>query len=270
MTFLKMALQALAATVLLAVPAAMAEGLTDEQIEESRTYIINNATFVLFHESGHMLISELGLPVLGREEDAVDGLSSVMLLESEDEDLRAAMQDAADGWFLIDDFNGQAPEESDFQDTHGLDRQRAYSLVCMMAGADPEYFATFIESLDFPKERSEECAGEYAKTRDSWFGLLENYWDDNAQSNFVVTYEPAGEDLKYVEDILKEAEVLEAISATYGEGYKIPDGIKVTAKTCGTANAFWSPADREITFCYELAAQHAFLVVKYFEDNKKQ
>jgi hypothetical protein len=242
-----------------------AADLTAEQIEEGQKFIVNNALFILFHESGHMLVSELGLPVLGREEDAVDGLSSVMLLESEDEDLKAAMQDAADGWFLIDEAKGEGPQESDFIDTHGLDRQRAYSMVCMMAGADEEYFKTFIDSLDFPAERRAECGEEYAKTRDSWFGLLEQHQDEQKKTKFTVTYEPANNaDLQPFADLLKEAQVLEAIEATYGEGYDIPDGIKVTGKTCGTENAFWHPGDREITYCYEMAAYHAALMVNYF------
>ena len=244
-----------------------AADLTAEQIEEGQKFIVNNALFILFHESGHMLVSELGLPVLGREEDAVDGLSSVMLLESEDEDLKAAIQDAADGWFLIDEAKGEGPQESDFIDTHGLDRQRAYSMVCMMAGADPEYFKTFIDSLDFPAERREECAGEYAKTRDSWFGLLEQHQDEAKKTKFTVTYEPANNpDLQPFADLLKENQVLEAIEATYGEGYDIPDGIKVTGKSCGTENAFWQESTREITYCYEMAAYHAALMVNYFNN----
>lgn len=244
-----------------------AADLTAEQIEEGQKFIVNNALFILFHESGHMLVSELNLPVLGREEDAVDALSSVMLLESEDEELKAAMQDAADGWFLIDEAKGQGPQESDFIDTHGLDRQRAYSMVCMMAGADEEYFKTFIDSLDFPAERREECAGEYAKTRDSWFGLLEQYQDEQKKTKFTITYEPANNpDLQPFADLLQEAQVLEAIEATYGEGYDIPEGIKVTGKTCGTENAFWQEGTREITYCYEMAAYHAALMVNYFSN----
>lgn len=258
-------LASLAALLAVPAPGVQADDLTPEQIKEGQRFIVNNALFILFHESGHMLVSELELPVLGREEDAVDALSSVMLLESEDDELKAAMQDAADGWFLIDEANGDALDDSDFLDTHGLDRQRAYSIVCMMAGADADYFKVFIDSLDFPAERREECVDEYAKTRDSWFGLLEAHEDDKKTTKFTVTYEPANNaDLQPFADLLKENQVLESIEATYGEGYDIPDGIKVTGKTCGTENAFWNPADREITYCYEMAAYHAALMVNYF------
>ncbi|MDH4441856.1 MAG: DUF4344 domain-containing metallopeptidase [Rhizobium sp.] len=254
-----------AAGFVMSTTALKAADFTAEQIAEGQKFIVNNALFILFHESGHMLVSELGLPVLGREEDAVDGLSGVMLLESVEDEFKAAMQDAADGWFLIDEAKGEGPQESDFIDTHGLDRQRAYSLVCMMSGADPDYFKTFIDSIQFPAERREECGGEYAKIRDSWFGLLEQHQDEQKTSKFTVTYEPANNaDLQPFADLLQEAQVLEAIEATYGEGYDIPDGIKVTGKTCGTENAFWHEGSREITYCYEMAAYHAALMVNYF------
>ncbi|MFY8102162.1 MAG: DUF4344 domain-containing metallopeptidase, partial [Allorhizobium sp.] len=47
-----------------------AEELTEEQVQEGQQFVINNAIFILFHEAGHMLVSEFNLPVLGREEDA--------------------------------------------------------------------------------------------------------------------------------------------------------------------------------------------------------
>ena len=37
-------------------------------------FVTANAEFTLLHEMGHLLISELKLPVLGREEDAADQL----------------------------------------------------------------------------------------------------------------------------------------------------------------------------------------------------
>ena len=105
------------------MPAAAAE-LTEEQIEEGQKFVVNNAIFILFHEAGHMLVSEFNLPVRGREEDTVDALSSVLLLGAEDEELYTTMQDSADGWFLLDEAKEDGPQDEDFMGTHGLDRQR--------------------------------------------------------------------------------------------------------------------------------------------------
>lgn len=240
--------------------------LTEEQVQEGQRFVVNNAIFILFHEAGHMLVSEFGLPVLGREEDAVDALSSVLLLGAEDEELYTTMQDSADGWFLLDEAKEEGPQEDDLMGTHGLDRQRAYAIVCMMTGANAEFFKEFADSLEFPAERREECLFEYQKARDSWMSLLAANKKEGAKTKFEVTYEPAGnEDLQGFADLLKAANVLETIATVFGEGYNLKDGIKLTGKTCGTENAFWYEGDREITYCYEMAAFHAGLISNWFE-----
>ena len=245
--------------------------LTAEQIEEGQRFVVNNAIFILFHEAGHMLVSEFNLPVLGREEDAVDALSSVLLLGAEDDDLNTTIQDAADGWFLLDDSKEDGPQEDDFMGTHGLDRQRAYSIVCMMTGANAEFFKEFADSLEFPQERREECVFEYQKARDSWMSLLAANKKEGTKTKFTVTYEPAGnEDLQGFADLLKSANVLETIATVFGEGYALKDGIKLTGKTCGTENAFWYAGDREITYCYEMAAFHAGLISNWFESQSAE
>lgn len=248
-----------------------AKDLTPEQVEEGQKFVINNAIFILFHEAGHMLVSELGLPVLGREEDAVDALSSVLLLGAEDEELYTTMQDSADGWFLLDEAKEDGPQEDDFMGTHGLDRQRAYAIVCMMTGANAEFFKEFADSLDFPEQRRQECVFEYQRTRDSWMSLLGANMKEGQKTKFTVTYEPAGnDDLQGFAELLKSAGALETIATVFGEGYDLKDGIKLTGKACGTENAFWNPETREITYCYEMAAFHAGLISNWFEKQAKE
>src|SRR5262245_57558352 len=46
--------------------------VSDEQCRETIQFIMGNMLFVLLHETGHVMITEMGLPVLGREEDAAD------------------------------------------------------------------------------------------------------------------------------------------------------------------------------------------------------
>ena len=61
----------LALLLLLVAPAWAA---TPEPSPDELRFITANAEFTLLHEMGHLLISELQLPVLGREEDAADQL----------------------------------------------------------------------------------------------------------------------------------------------------------------------------------------------------
>src|SRR5262249_8299399 len=46
--------------------------LSHEQRKAIVEFVVGNTLFALVHEVGHALISEMGLPVLGREEDAAD------------------------------------------------------------------------------------------------------------------------------------------------------------------------------------------------------
>ena len=68
---------ALAALAALAPSGVSAADLTREQVHEADAFAINNTWFVLYHEMGHMLIDQLGIPVLGREEDAVDNVAAM-------------------------------------------------------------------------------------------------------------------------------------------------------------------------------------------------
>ena len=55
---------------------------TDEQVEDAVT---NATTFVFFHELGHALVDAYDLPITGREEDAVDQLSVLLLADGSEE-----------------------------------------------------------------------------------------------------------------------------------------------------------------------------------------
>ena len=82
----------LALLLLLAAPAWAA---TPEPSPDELRFITANAEFTLLHEMGHLLISELQLPVLGREEDAAD--HKRVLEQSQRVHRLSPMPDAAPG-----------------------------------------------------------------------------------------------------------------------------------------------------------------------------
>ena len=251
------------------VPESLSK-LTDAQLEETKNFAMGNATFVIFHESGHMLVSEFDLPVLGKEEDAVDSLSSLMLLEAEDtESFGQAMKDATWGWFKSGQESEDRGDDPAYWDEHALDQQRAYAMVCMMLGKDEAAYKDFAESVEYPKDRIDQCKYEYERTSKTWFGLLDQYnAPEGGKTKFIVNYEePKDPRLAYWAAYAKDQGLLEMIEATYSGTYALKDGIKVTAKTCGTENAFWSPGDRELTFCYELMAYYGDMDAKYYAEN---
>ena len=243
------------------------QGLTEDQQGEALEFMLGNGIFVLFHEAGHLLVSELQLPVLGKEEDAVDSLSSIMLLEARDETLDKALTDAADGWFLSDAQSQAQGADYAFWDEHSLDQQRAYSMVCFMVGQDPEGFKDFADSVELPDGRRERCKFEYESAVASWNAVLEPHMITNgSQSEFEVVYEePQTEALRPYAELVKASDLLSILQEAIGKTYQLAPGIKLKASECGEPNAFWSADSRELTYCYELAQYHAGLLKAHFE-----
>ena len=48
---------------------------------------------------------------------------------------------AARGWFLSDQRDRKEGIPSPFYDEHGIDVQRAYQIVCLLVGGQPDKFA---------------------------------------------------------------------------------------------------------------------------------
>ncbi|MBV2186012.1 MAG: DUF4344 domain-containing metallopeptidase [Rhizobium sp.] len=249
-------------------PPKLYDELTEEQATEADQFALNNAIATVFHEAGHMLVSEFSLPVLGKEEDAVDGLAVLLLLEAEDEDFNSAVEDWANVWFLS---AGAKEDEEDMAvwDSHGLDEQRAYSTVCLMVGKDPKRFHDFAESIDYPEYRAEECLGEYQSQLQGWEKVLKPHEaGKNDKTEFKITYAPTKDpQLAYLREMIKNAGVMEMVAAAFSGSYKLKDGIKLTATECGVANAFWSADDREMTLCYEDILNSAELDAQWYIDN---
>ena len=122
--------------------------------------------FVLFHEIGHALIHAWHIPVLGREEDAVDAFSTIFMVRF--------VQDGQIALWGADFFNavgsGHKYGAVDFADEHSLSPQRAYSIACWVYGSNEKKYAYLAKIL--PKERAARCAGEYTQLESAWLQFL--------------------------------------------------------------------------------------------------
>src|SRR5262245_2323379 len=52
----------------------------EQKRKEMAEFVAGNMLFVLLHEMAHVHVSEMGLPVLGREEDAADSYATLAML----------------------------------------------------------------------------------------------------------------------------------------------------------------------------------------------
>ncbi len=124
----------------------------------------------LFHELGHALIEMYQLPVVGKEEDAVDSLANVLLIEFYDQGQETVLS-AAD-LFDLESGDREDFEEADFWDEHSLDSQRYYSALCHVYGSDPDNYESILENTDISDDRAELCIQEYEAASRNWFKLL--------------------------------------------------------------------------------------------------
>ncbi|EAV43714.1 hypothetical protein SIAM614_11338 [Stappia aggregata IAM 12614] len=227
--------------------------LSPEQLEELFVFVAGNTLFTLYHESGHMLISELELPVLAQEEDAVDNLATVSMLGADTDDMDLYLTQAMIGWFLIAEENY---DDLVFYDEHDLDQQRGYKMLCLMVGADEDAFLDFARDLDLPEERIESCAFDYEQASASWESVTDPYLrdSDTPGGKIKVVHDPASRDMGPMALFLKESGLMELVAKEFDTFYDLPRSVTFRAAACGEENAFWDPDKREVILCHELLA----------------
>jgi len=137
----------------------------DEAIEAT----LNATIFVFFHELGHALVHALKLPITGKEEDAVDQLSTFILADGTDEGAQAAL-DGAESFLSDEDQMGDLP----FWDEHSLGPQRFFNIVCWVYGQNPAKYASLVNNA-LPEQRAVRCEEEYKQIEKSWSTLLAPY-----------------------------------------------------------------------------------------------
>jgi len=126
--------------------------------------------FILEHEFTHALIHIYDLPVLGKEEDAADTLATLLLLKSPQGDKLAL--GAAEFWA---DFSGRQnpPAIADYADAHSLDLQRAYSIICDIAGSNQERYNEINQAGILPKGDIQSCPAQYQQDVKSFTQVLQ-------------------------------------------------------------------------------------------------
>lgn len=243
-----------AALTLLAVPAFAVDDskLTDDQKAEAMDFAMHDAIFTLYHEGGHLLVHELGLPVLGKEEDAADSLAVVQIFKNTDDadELYNTMNDVADGWYYSS--LNMTDEDIDTYDDHSLDIQRANMMVCMMVGANPDEFSETADAYEMDADQQDACGETYQQAVDSWDKELAPHLAKSPGAEIPVTYEKAGKYQKYADE-LQSRKILENLAEDLRTNYALPGPVTIVAKQCDEANAFYDPETHSITYCYELA-----------------
>jgi hypothetical protein len=133
--------------------------------------------YVFAHEMGHAIIDVLGVPVMGREEDAADNFATYLMLRFGDEESRALITGAAYSYNKYVQGSQVTVPLAAFSDAHSAPAQRFYNLLCTAYGSDQTRYGDFVEKGYLPKSRSGSCMREFNTTAFAFRELISPHVD---------------------------------------------------------------------------------------------
>ena len=232
-------------------------------IEQLR-FVTTNAEFTLLHEMGHMLIHELKLPVLGREEDAADQLGFMGLFliydRQQTPDFPMRLLDVADYWRLEWQRDKAPAEEIQAWDSHALDEQRFYNMACLAYGSDPKNLEWIIEMTGLPEERAFYCQDEYEQVQYATLWFRDHFKRTEQQPiehRIKVIYDTPPHHLDGGSELLEKVKAdgeLEAVAKRASEFFALPRDLTLRVKSCGAPDSWYNTNSGELTLCYERIA----------------
>jgi len=219
------------------------------------SYVEANVLATMYHELAHALIDGLSLPIFSREEDAADTFVVVITDQFFDADQAEQLT-----WASADQYARDAEEaekkgrELAVWDTHSLDLQRYYNLICLYYGGDVDLRDDFADDNGLPNDRAETCEEERELAERSWGAVLNGIKRTQDGPDWIVLDEDV--------DTLGNSYVLAAQSVIRKEVARLnerfaPDfEVKVVIENCNEENAFYSPGEGKITMCNELSRSY--------------
>lgn len=251
------------------------EGLPAASIKHINKEAKDAIFFTVLHETGHMFIKELDLPAIGPEEDVADEFAGFVLTEAiknartpeEKHDYRMVVVDGLNFWYLSAQFHGQPKTAAVWSDEHSPDLRRLYNIYCVATGADPGFFAPLGAKLGVPDDRVTRCADEYQRKLGSWQKLLAEHRKSfidrvlNRGGKLKLSIEPNGSAEYQAIENMYLSNAIQPLLDVVSDNLALPENVKVVAKKCGTVNAYWSPSDKAIYMCHEMASYTVSLFV---------
>lgn len=128
---------------------------------------------VFLHEAGHAIFDLLQVPLFGREEDAADQFSTLLMLRFEKPDARRLIFGSAYQYKGDVKSATVTMARRKFADEHGTPAQRFYNLLCIAYGSDKELFGDFVSKGVLPVERAAGCEDEYMLVSYAFNRLIE-------------------------------------------------------------------------------------------------
>jgi hypothetical protein len=239
--------------------------LPEKNRQQVLEFVSGNMLFVLLHELGHAIVSENGIPVLGKDEDAADSFAATRLIKMGTELADEVVVNAAKGWFMADLRDKKEGSTVPYYDAHALDQQRAYQFVCFLVGSDEDKFKNLAGETKLPKERQDSCRSDYRKASNAWDVVLRPHLraPDSPKTKIDVVYGDGKGKFDVVAEATRALMMLEIVAGHMADQFSWPVPFTLEEQTCGMINAAGVASTHKLTLCYELAADFAELYRSY-------
>jgi hypothetical protein len=243
------------------------KGLTEQQRIARVEFVAANTLVLLLHELGHVHIAEMHLQVLGREEDAADTFAALTMLKIGTSFSEHSLAQAAKGWFLNDLRDQQTGEKPLYYDEHNLSQQRAYQILCLMVGSDPDKFKSLADEVKVPESRQKTCKRDFAKTSAAWGAVLMPWHLEPGQpeTEIKVVYGDGQGTYDAFAKMFRSILFLETVAEFSKEHYRWPRSFTLKMETCGHPGTDYDDEARVVTICYETPFDFAELYRAYVQ-----
>jgi len=214
--------------------------------EEISEFAQNVTQHVLYHELGHAVFREFGIPILANEEAMADSFSNYLITQKLRDQAPDILQSRASSWIFED--SEVDPEDYDFKGEHELDIRRAYRTLCFLYGSDPAEFAKYVSIVDFSDRDLADCSDTTPEQIESWDRILQPH---------MGIENPNKMELIFGDGPMKEAMIKSGLMERFVEvaqTFNWPTPIYVHFDHCDTG-ASWSRSEKRILLCDDYVAR---------------
>ncbi|MFK7943226.1 MAG: DUF4344 domain-containing metallopeptidase [Paracoccaceae bacterium] len=250
-----------------------------------RAQVLLGTTLGIFwHEFGHALIGETGLPATGPEEDVADGFSAFVLSAAVEESGIAAEEQAfmaqvvkysALLWYYVAEQREKSGQKQPWQDEHAPDMKRFRNSFCIIYGSNPARHEAIAQQVGLSERTRARCETEYAKRYRAWETILKTVSRDlgpNAEGVYpasapggriLLSFEAPGSVTgKTVVRLLNDTGIMTHMMAEMERLFVWPRDLSVVFRDCDLPNAWYDPKAGSVTLCYSLIEQLSGLIFR--------
>jgi hypothetical protein len=168
---------------------------------------------------------------------------------------------------LNDRRDQETGEKPLYFDEHNLSLQRAYQILCLMVGSDPDRFKDLADQMKMPESRQRTCKRDFAKASQGWNEVLQPWLRQpgDSETKINVVYGDGKGRYDGLQNMYRSIQFLETVAANSAARYRWPHPLTLKMESCGRPGTEYDDEARVVTICYETPFDFAELYRAYVE-----